>query len=304
MKKIHYQILLYKSNDKLLLNQTKIAKFLNKRKSTISYHINKLTKEGYINQQGKLTIRGKKACSIILDTSSEKGAKDIILRAHKLSFKSVIVQKSSKFDKAIEANGSYASFEMNNWRGYKKHFKDGVKVIFNPKSVIFNIPELIGTNPDELLNRASEVVFFHKRLIENEFPGLLLGTPSCIYSIKSMEIAFLNNEFAKLCKDAGISYLENERFKVDCSKGVNELESHNPVTSVNDASKVLDFYRDYVSFDLDWFELNELMKGEGLVQSTFKVVDKKINFIKERQDKLISFLAKQFGKEVYDEILK
>jgi len=287
LKELHFKILLLRSRSGGFKSFQEIASILNKSKSTVSFHVKKLQRLGYLDTQLLPTKKGDQAGSIFLIGYDEKNPQPVIIRAHDLSFKTEIVRSSSSFKELAKAS-SWVCYPMKHWTKYVKHYDDGVKVHITTKSVLFWIPDLIGSNPNTVFNQALEIVFHYKKMIEGDL-DIVLGTPEVNFEVRSNHLALQFDEFAKLCAEKGITF-KSDRLIVDHSGGVPELEAVNKRSARDDLESIWDFYNHLVSYPLKWPEVNSEIKGSGYILKSLLILRSDIERLKERQDYIIKRL--------------
>ncbi len=286
LKEVHFKILLLKSK---FTPDVKIAEIVNKSKSTVSEHISKLIRKGYLTIDKQLTSKGKRACSVFLRGYEKQNRRVIKIRAHDLAFRAPIVRLGSVNDR-IKSQGNWVETNLKNWTKFIRHFSDGVKVHVTPKSVLFYLPELIGSQPETVFNEALSIVLNYSKFLESEFPGLRLGKPDVIAEVQSNHLAIEMDVFARLCAEHGITF-NGERLTVDHSKGVPELEATHKDFARDDLRTIFDFYQELVEGSTSWYDVDKELKGEGVILKTLKELSKRINFIKERQDAILNALG-------------
>ena len=286
IKQNHYQILMLLSE---LTPVTKIAVILKKSKSTISEHISKLIKEGYLTNEKELTFKGREAVRFFSGGHVSTNAGLLRVRSHDLVFKLPISSDSSVFRDKVVNKGSWVEVCLNNWVKYVRHFEDGVKVHVTPKSVLFYLPELLGVEVEAVYNRALSLVFHYKRFLESKY-DIVLGSPEVIAEVQSNHLAFKWDVFANLCRDNGVTF-NGDRLTVDHSKGVPELEAVSPVFARDDLRSIFDFYEDLVKGSTSWFEVNQELKGRGVIVKALDEFGRRLDFLKRRQDTILNALG-------------
>ena len=288
LRENHYQILLLLSE---FTPVTKIAVILKKSHSTISEHISKLIKEGYLNNEKELTFKGREACRFFSGGHASINAGLLRIRAHDLVFKLPVSSDSSVFRDKLVNSGSWVEKPVNNWIKYIRHFEDGVKVHVTPKSVVMYLPELLGVEVEPVFNRALKLVFHYKRFLEAKY-SIVLGSPEVIAEVQSNHLAFKWDVFASLCREHGITF-NGERLTVDHSKGVPEIEAVSPVFARDDLRSIFDFYEDLVKSSTSWREVSNEFESTGVLFKSFMELGRRIDILGKQQARIIGVLERE-----------
>ena len=272
-------------------------------KSTISDHTAKLKKLGLITAQilynlreFYLTNRGKLTISEIM-ARGEGLNLGLPVRGHAFGFICRIVRAPKDlWDRVVE--GNWVAFYPKNRVVFKSKPKImGCMVIFNPRSVQFMPPEVYGPSAESAFEQALRLVLKVKDFLENEdFPGLVLGTPEQIAKVTGQHYARpfdpLAVEYYKNSLKTGArTTYRSDRLGIDLSIGVPEGETVHRVFAKDDLAKITDFYERLIRSEVTFDDLEgikrQMPKHFGKIMERIDSLDKGLI----SQDKILSHLA-------------
>lgn len=270
-------------------------------KPTISHHTTKLQKTGLISAQKLfnlkefyLTDHGKLAVSNFM-TRGQGLSLVLPVRGHAFGFVCEIVRRPRGLDGRLKG-GNWVAFYPKNRVAYKRRLM-GCMVIFNPRSVQFMPPEVYAPSQDASFEQALRLVLKVKDFLEEEeFPGLVLGSPSQVARVTQQHYARpfdpLANEYYRDSVKTGVrTTYRSDRLAVDLSPGFPELETVHRVFSKDDLARITQFYEQMIRGELSWTDLEairtQLPKHIGQVMQRLDILDKGLL----GQDKILSHLA-------------
>jgi len=240
-----------------------LSKYLQISKQTISDNVRILIQNGFIEETiafnvrlYTLTAKGIRTCPSFLGGDEAIPLKNQI-RSHYLVLKSAIIREAREWAK--QAQESWIISHPKNWIEYRKNIFD-IMVVKTPNFFFYFFPERIDddgfSNVDSFIGKANQL----KKFLEEEYQGLVLGSPEKVYSIQSQHHAILYDdlamEYAKTSQKEGykINY-QSDRIHIDQSKGIPELETVNKAYALEDLNKLTQSKEDIIRSPLSFAEL-------------------------------------------------
>ena len=188
------------------VNLTRIAKKLNKAKSTITQHHTELQELEYVEKKHNLwhiTYKGKQYLESSVSVVGYEGEFGFCDRAHNIKIKIKV--------RATPKNNNWlckwkANHDMNNNTFYHRSI-DGVDYTYTGKSLIVQLPSLHYESAEIAVSDSMRIGMELAEELERDVPGLKLGDPSVkLGEMTTQHHALENHPTAKFLHKHGISY--------------------------------------------------------------------------------------------------
>lgn len=221
--------------DKITLNS--LANQLNKGISTIKFHTDKLKDEGIIKSNFHITSKGYNLIKHLMRSHEFQVSN---LRAHKLQIRFEEVDFMKGFNKYRQ---TFTSFYIRDTHqiGVKSELYD-CKITFYPgkKVIMVTLPDIFAESKEEILDVINDLAGNIKQIIEEQIIGVKFKK-MFVYSLVSNHVAIYDSIIAEKYFELDGKHFKNNKFELDQSHGVPELESINKDTAFEDISELLKF---------------------------------------------------------------
>lgn len=173
--------------------------------------------------------------------------KNVEMKVHKVQWSAAIVRRPWDLHDDLLRH-SFTVSEHRNWSKYKlKNYEEGVTIVFNPRKVHFYIHEFFIKSPMEYYPVAQEKLLRLCRMLQEKFPGLVLGEPKKLFTVHSQHIVKQGGPLAKKFEEharqtGNPQVYHGKRLDVDHSQGVWEEETKDPRSAPADMHDLGHFF--------------------------------------------------------------
>ena len=223
-----------------IINQSNIAKSINKPLTSINYQIKQLRELELIDSKNQLTLKGNKAIQYFKHWDKTLSKK---LRAHKIQISVNILKIPSNFFEI--KHKILTPFTNRRYKGLKGQLLGSQILFYSSKKLVIKLSDVFGNTNDEIMGAINDCIQQLFTILTIEFPGIVFDSYE-ICKFDSMHVAILNSIIAEtfLLKE-GRCFHGTNGFCIDGSHGVPELECEE-LKNISENIEVLIKYEDLV----------------------------------------------------------